>query len=112
MSVFRLFWWTLASGFVPGCLCGSAFLAQNLYLSEGSCLPCEIVVIRGCLSLEYWLPSSDCGLFGGCLFLLPFYAVVSLVFVWPVPGIWTFDSCLCCFIRWFMFRANAPFLCF
>ena len=48
--------------------------------------------------------SSDCGLFGGCRFLFPgcgkclcfsfFLLVVSLVFVWPVPGMWAVVSSL------------------
>ena len=44
--------------------------------------------------------------------VLPFYDDSFFGFCVPFPRMWAVDSSLCCVIRWFLFRADAPFLCF
>ena len=42
--------------------------------------------------------------------MLPFLCwLVSLAFMWPVPWMWAIVSCLCCVIKWFLYRVDAPF---
>ena len=104
--------------FVPGCLLGFGFWLIISSFQKVVVFPKELWSAGVVLSLEYWLPSSVCGLFVGCLFLLPgcgMYFRSMLLVLWFMCGL-----CLgcglvllvCAVLSSGLFRVVAPFLCF